>query len=133
MIATAESVHGPKASPLWGAAEYAPRLFWPVGIPITLPYHTQGTPIPAVVNAGRWVVQCPDCTGAQMCAVSDPRFLCVNCLNAGNGGQWRPVAVPANRTAIEALLLVRPLAVNRNWLPGETVAHLQAENTAAGV
>ena len=42
------------------------------------------------------------------------------------------VVLPADRTALEAVLLRRPRAANRHWQPGETVAALEAENTAHG-
>lgn len=83
------------------------------------------------VNHGRWVVDCPDCAGAQLACRTDHRFMCNECGNVVIGGLWRTVDWPADSLQIEKALLVRPLA-NQNWVPGETVDDLLAENTAVG-
>ena len=88
----------------------------------------QGRPLAARVNHGRWLVDCPDCSGAEL--LSDTgEFYCLSCGNIGVGGAFRTVLVPrgAQRAKIEALLEVRP-TINRNWEPDETVAFLVAEN-----
>lgn len=85
--------------------------------------------VEAYVNHGRWVVECPDCAGAQLASLSDPRFMCNCCGNAGVGGAWRPVIWPKARQGIEDLLEVRP-PENQNWRPGETAKQLRAENRA---
>lgn len=96
----------------------------------------------AEVNQGRWIVQCPaaGCGGAMVVTTTTPIYMCVDCANAGNGGQWYQVVFPdaVELVAIERELLKRPArmpaqAVNRNWKPGETVDDLIAENTARGI
>ncbi len=88
--------------------------------------------IPVYVNHGRWVVDCPDCNGAQLACRTDRRFMCDECGNITIGGLWRPVDWPADIAAIEAVLQVRPLA-NQNWAPGETVQDLAADNNLRGI
>ena len=96
--------------------------------------------VAARINHGRWLVDCPGCNSALVVDLSAPVFMCVECGNAGNEGQWFKVTVPTNRKAIETELLKRPWngrnpasAVNRNWEPGETVAALKKENTEHGI
>lgn len=101
--------------------------------PVTIPAAVDATPLVPFVNHGQWIVQCPDCNGAQEASANDHRFWCCDCLNAGVGGAWRPVAWPLNAAAIEAALVVRPRKVNRNWRLPETVPDLLAENIAMGV
>lgn len=104
---------------------------------VTLPATTTvtGTDIAARVDAGRWIAECPDCHDAQYVWMDDPQplFMCVACFNAAAGGGWRRVTVPANRGAVEAALVKRPLPGNRNWRPGETLAGLRAENVKHGI
>lgn len=90
------------------------------------------TAIAAYINHGRWVVECPDCCGAQFACPDDPRFMCNNCANAMNDGMWRPVLWIKDRAKIEVLLKPRPVE-NQNWRPGETLADLKAENKQFGV
>ena len=47
--------------------------------------------IPAYLNWGRWVVDCPDCKNAQLACRTDHRFLCDQCGNIAAGSLWRPV------------------------------------------
>lgn len=88
----------------------------------------------AYVNEGRWIVDCPDCSGAQYANRSDRRFMCNECANVTIGGLWRPVVWPPAKTeqSIEKALAPRPPR-NAHWLPGETVADLLAENVEHGV
>jgi ribosomal protein L37AE/L43A len=78
-------------------------------------------------NQGRWIVECPDCRGAQLASVADPRFMCNCCGNVQIGGVYRPVVWPKAREQVEGLLADRPRE-NQNWRPGETVKQLRAEN-----
>lgn len=84
-------------------------------------------PLIAYVNHGRWIIKC-ECGGAEK-AWEENLFMCQSCWNSGHQHKLRLAVFPKNRVAIEQLLLVRPL-VNRNWLPGETLGQLKAENIA---
>jgi hypothetical protein len=85
------------------------------------------------VNHGRWIVRCPACAGAENADPEEPWFYCLSCCNVAFDGRWLPIQWPPERTAIEVELLKRPLAENRNWLPGESVADLRRENRERGV
>jgi hypothetical protein len=85
--------------------------------------------VPVSVNHGRWVVDCPDCAGAQLACRTDHRFMCNVWGNVVFGGLSRGVDGPADADRIEALLLQRRPA-NQNWVPGETVDDLLGENLA---
>ncbi len=99
-----------------------------------LPSQTASSPsVPAQVNHGRWLTPCPFCNSANLASRADKRFLCCECGNTAAGGQWLPVVWPKNAHAIEEMLMKRPDRHTRNWLPGETVADLAAENKSNGV
>lgn len=83
--------------------------------------------VPAYVNHGRWVVDCPDCRNAQLACRTDHRFMCNECGNIAVGKLWRPVIWPANARGIEAMLQNRP-SVNQNWYPEESKTGLAIEN-----
>jgi hypothetical protein len=92
------------------------------------------------INHGRWVVDCPDvsCSGAIVQSGDVELFMCVDCGNAENGGNWYTVRFPADRERIETLLLRRktlhPLrAENRNWVASETMEDLERENRDHGL
>jgi len=87
-------------------------------------------PVYAQVNHGRWIVAC-ECGGAQLTRPGLDRFLCLECLNDHVGRQWRKVLWPRDVDAIDDALTTRPVN-NRNWVHGETVAQLLAENEVAG-
>jgi hypothetical protein len=82
---------------------------------------------------GRWLARCPteDCSGAQVVTAKEPFFLCLDCFNRDNEGQWFKVRFPRSKARIEAVLLKRP-PKNRNYRPGETLEQLRAENRAHG-
>lgn len=90
------------------------------------------TSVQVYANYGRWIAECPDCQGAQLACRTDPRFLCNECGNVTVGGLWRPVIWPADVTGIETALQNRPLG-NQNWVPGEQVSDLKADNAKHGV
>jgi len=113
-------------------AESCPAAFWQAPVPYLPDAPTVGEAIAVFANEARWIAQCPDCNGAQLASQSDPRFMCNECANIANGGAWRPLTWPRNRAAIEQALDVRQ-PVNQNWLPGETVADLTADNALNGV
>lgn len=90
-------------------------------------------PIPVRANHGRWIVDCPICSSAQLATPDDQRFFCVTCGNINTGGQWRPVTWPSDPKAIESMLIKRPRIENMNWQPDETIAVLQSENSDHGL
>lgn len=136
---TADDVHVKQAQrrsmilPANRAAEIPARLWWQRDdVEFFLPTTTaKSAPIPATCNHGRWVVLC-ECGGAQLASADDPRFFCVSCLNERQGGKWRPVTWPEQRSDIEQVLRER-FTENANWLPGESVEQLRAENIENGV
>jgi hypothetical protein len=108
-------------------AERAPALY---GVHPTTEAIAPGTEnVPARVDHGRWIVDCPNCNGAQFASVTDRRFLCCECENIAIGGLWRRVVWPDNWPEIESVLRVRPIE-NRNWHPEESTDDLRAENAA---
>lgn len=116
-------------------AEWAPRAYWQAAAPLAAAMAAKlAPPIEALevyANEGRWVVECPDCNGAQLASRTDRRFMCNECANVAIGGLWRPVIWPADVEEIEAELSTRR-PKNQHWRPGETAAHLRAENAAHG-
>lgn len=115
-------------------AEWVPRVAWLSPEPIEEALAAGTAPdvegVEAHVNHGRWVVVCPDCSGAQLACRTDPRFMCNECANITVGGLWRPVVWPGNAAEVEAELAKRSRVANRNWVPGESVAVLAAETAA---
>lgn len=83
-----------------------------------MPERQGETVLPARIDAGRWLVDCPGehCTGAELADPEDLRFFCTTCLNADVGGQWLRVAFPRNREAIETRVLALPPR-ERFWRP----------------
>ena len=112
------------------AAQMTAR-FWQAPGPLiealNAPLGPKSVAVEVYVNQGRWIVECPDCRGAQLASLTDPRFMCNCCGNAAIGGSWRPVAWPKSADQIEALLADRPRD-NQNWLPGEPLKALRADN-----
>jgi len=115
-------------------AEWCPSTkgLWAAPMPFDPAAPTSGEPIFVYANQGRWIAECPDCRGAQMACATDLRFMCHCCGNIGNSGHWRPLMWPRNVARIEKILHYRPL-YNQNWVPGETVTYLVAENLEHGV
>jgi hypothetical protein len=85
----------------------------------------------AEANWGRWLARCPRplCTNA---LALDPGQNLFVCTGLGGCGIDAPVIWPADPQAIEAILEMRPVGRTRNWLPGETLEDLLAENAAHG-
>ncbi len=84
----------------------------------------------ARVDHGRWLADCPRqplCPGAERVRFNIS-FVCGLCKL---GPLW--VVFPPDREEIEVELIKRPMAANRNWRPGETLAGLQRENAQHGV
>lgn len=101
---------------------------------------TAGADVLAYINHGRWIAECPaeGCNGAQVASEKTRQFWCLHCGNAEIDFAWRHVRFPRYRTAIESILVQRPSAradraLTRNWVRGETVIDLRAENVKHGV
>lgn len=120
--------------PVSRGAEWVPRAYWnaPVPLPESGPLAPQAD-VAVYINEGRWVVECPDCHGAQLACATDRRFMCNECANVTVGGRWRRTAWPANAAEIAAVLELRPWGRTQNWTPGETVGDLATENAAHGI
>jgi hypothetical protein len=86
----------------------------------------------AEVNWGRWLARCPRpwCTNA-LCVTRGQ--LLFRCEGLDACGMVADLTWPADPDAVEALLAHRPVSRTRNWLPGETLTDLVAENAAHGV
>lgn len=117
-------------------AEWVPAAYWLAPVPFRDVADQPTAPASEAVelygNEDRWIAECPTCHGAQIACRTDHRFMCNECANVAIGGMWRPVVWPQNARAIEAILDQRP-RVNRNWLPGESLEDLRAENAARGL
>ncbi len=97
------------------------------------------------MNDGRWVAVCAtvDCSGAERLWPGgeirqrndghDYGITLGGVLHCGNCGLTSQVDVPDNMAEVEAVLAQRPVSQTRNWLPGETIRDLKAENLLHGV
>lgn len=85
-------------------------------------------PLEARVEYARWIVDCPNCNGAEF-AFEDNLFLCSLCKNSDIEGKARKVKMPRERKQIEMILAKRPIK-NRHWNPNQTVKDLERENTS---
>lgn len=110
------------------------------GLPPAPPLDSVAGSVPAIVNQGRWIVECATagCGGAVVASEKAPYFFCPYCGNEGNGGKWLEVKFPKEKEKIEAELLKRPArrdfeAHFRNWRPGEFMKELQDENERMGI
>lgn len=98
------------------------------------PAYAYVNPLAPVEPVARWIADCPDCrAGSSYVWLEGPHAMfCLPCGNAGIGHRWRPVAVPAERAAIERLLLARPVG-QMAWRPTESLDRLREENALIGV
>lgn len=86
----------------------------------------------AKINHGRWIADCPFCTGSELVWFEEPSlFFCFSCKNKAVGSYLLKVEIPKSYQKIENILMVRH-PVNRNW-QGETLSALKSENTKVGV
>lgn len=106
----------------WGRVDVEPFI----------PLEVADDSIPVRCEQGRWLVDCPFCGNSQFASKTDPRFFCVSCLCEQAGARWLRVEWPRDVEAIEAALRPR-LTENANYLPGQTVKELLAENAENGV
>lgn len=83
----------------------------------------------AEANWGRWIARCPRpwCTNALALDVGQQGFICIG---LGGCGTAVDVIWPPDPQAIEAILAMRPVPRTQNWVPGETLEDLLAENAA---
>lgn len=91
-----------------------------------------GKPVNAEVNHGRWICNCETCHGAEVVDPADPFFFCLSCLNKDNDHNLRPVMFPAGMQRIEAVLLERKEARQRNWETTDTIEKLVTQNIEHG-
>lgn len=85
----------------------------------------------AEANWGRWVARCPRpwCANAMQLDAGQRMF---SCLGFGGCGYRTDIIWPPDPLMIEAILEMRPVPRTRNWLPGESLEDLIAENAAHG-
>ena len=114
------------------------------GIPMPRITGTRGI-VEAVVNYGRWLVECPTGDGhAVYASPGDLWYLCTICGNSTNNGKPYRVVFPSDRAAIENVLMFRPVdrrhpvsqpweSKARNWTPAESLQDLKDENIANGL
>jgi hypothetical protein len=77
-------------------------------------------PVAAIINHGRWKVECPTtgCLGCEDVWREGPLlFFCMACGNASSGGLWRRIAMPADVVAVEAEVLADPIWRVLTWRP----------------
>ena len=103
----------------------------PMDLPATLELG-DGSSYPAL-HMGRSAPNALIATAGRSCERTAAHHVCYSCWGNGETPVLRAVAWPADKVAIEAVLLARPRYINRNWKVGETLAELQAENRENGV
>ena len=91
---------------------------------------SEAAAIPAFFCRDHLIAGCEDCGDYQLVWQDSPLFMCSICWNVNAGGQFVRVTVPSNINEIYERLRVRKFPENRNWLPGESLATLDAENDA---
>lgn len=84
-------------------------------------------PLPAYLNHGAWVADCPLCKSAERVLIGQRQFRCRAC------GFMADITFPPEWADIMRAVMVRPKLENRNWLVGETVDDLLAENIEHGI
>lgn len=100
----------------------------PLAEALAAPTAPDSEAVDVVGNHGRWIVQCPDCNGAQLACSTDRRFMCSECGNVAIDGLWRPVVWPADHQELGELISVRADRTRQNYEPGETVAQIREQN-----
>jgi hypothetical protein len=81
------------------------------------------------VNSGRWLARCPVCSNG---ILADPDWEEAVCFECGND-YVITAPPPQDVNEIERLLLKRPKVGTQNWIPGETLEELEADNRNHGV
>jgi hypothetical protein len=97
------------------------------------------------MDLGRWVARCPTpyCRGAEHHGIQPwwlgppvigglglESFACLQSCHRSYPAKWPDAEL---RDGVERLLSLRPDPANRNWLPGETLTDLLAENALHGI
>lgn len=113
-------------------AELTPFLAWGrVDVVPFLPTKTADVDVYPRCEQGRWLVDCPFCSGAQFASKTDPRFFCIGCLCEQVGAKWLRVVWPDGLGEIEEALRVRETK-DVYYLPGETAADIHEQNREQG-
>ena len=95
--------------------------------------------LPVYINWGRWIAECPDGCGDAVVASRTAGRLFYACGTPGClNTTWYKIVYPSRRAAIETELRKRPyhpsgLAVNWNWIPGESLQDVKDENARRGL
>lgn len=85
--------------------------------------------IPAYVNEGRWVADCPACNGGMATSPEHAHSFCADC-----GTIYAVEHPPAGLIRQAENVLQHRQPRNRNWLPDrEDIPDLQAENVLRGL
>lgn len=92
-------------------------------------------PVRAEVREGRWTAHCRWCAehGRNTLMLTRPDWRLACCAECGARYEGDMVVFPDTEDEITEALLLRPLRENQNWLLGEAVADLIAENAEHGV
>ena len=138
MLATAETIYGPRLAPLGVLLPPDRHAEYPLALQRAISNNpvihepasdeVAGAPVEVRVNHGRWVVECPGvgCGDAQVASRDDHRFFCITCGNPFVAGRWVATVWPDDVDGIDAALSVRPETF-RNW-HGESVDDLLRDN-----
>lgn len=132
-------VHHEQFQPHLAFVRFVQEYWRRVGLGIVPPITNVQGQVLARINEGRWIAECPaGCGGALIVTQNPALFICPDCGSPENGNNWYAVSFPAEKTAIERVLLARPArrpdqAHTRNWVPGETAADLKRENRQRGL
>lgn len=92
--------------------------------------HADESPLVARVDSNSWLSDCPSCNAG---IAIEPEWGVACCFSCGAVYRNLVVPTPDDRAAIEEVLLARPFAPIRTWLPTESVEDLQAQNLARGL
>jgi len=86
-----------------------------------------GESVDAFINQSRIMARCDVC-GNVMAINLDDSFLCMQCFNYQNKFLPRPINYPKDILEIMKLLEKRTTQQSRNWMPGDSVKRIKAEN-----
>lgn len=121
-----------------GLPSRKPNIVLPGEPPIFREHGTARGKALAMIVGGRWVIACPTCPQRAAAHTSSggrvELFRCPLCHNAAAGKRPFQVLWPSRAQAgrIERILACRPDPATRNWVPGESLHMLCAENIQHG-